>query len=335
MTSPPPPDGQLLIERPVQFAIVREDPAIEEAILRDDDREVLMVASAGCTALALAPRHPSLTFTLFDMNPRQLALVQEKATSLGALPQDEAGLHRAFGVDDPDPDSLSGRGNFEALFRGLGAFLDELVIDRAARRQAFVDAASGGPLAIAEQVASHRFWPVAFDLFFADPLLHTMFGPAATQHAAGPYARYFQQVVERGMRRDDAGTNPWLAHVLLGCYLPSALPPLLIAPRPPAEGQLTFIEGTLDAVEALGRFDVIQLSNIFDWTAPAEVQRLCGRLGDEMKPGARLVVRQLNSSMSLPAWLGDRFAIDEARDAALLAADRSLFYDRLIVAQRR
>lgn len=323
-----------LIERSVQFAIVREDPATEEAILRDDDREMLMVASAGCTALALAARHPSLTLTLFDMNPRQLALVQEKASALAAL-GDDAERARRFGVDDPDPESLSGRGNFEALFRGLGAFLDELVIDRAARRQAFLDAAGGGPLPIADVISAHRFWPVAFDLFFADPLLHEMFGPAATQHAAGSYARYFQRAVEAGMRRADAGTNPWLAHVLVGCFLASALPPLLLDPRPPAEDQLVLIEGTLDVVGDLGRFDVIQLSNIFDWTAPAEVQRLCARLGDEMKPGARVVIRQLNSCMTLPAWLGERFTIDAERDAALLAADRSLFYDRLLVAERR
>jgi S-adenosylmethionine-diacylglycerol 3-amino-3-carboxypropyl transferase len=333
VTPPLSPDNAL-IARSVQFAIVREDPAVEEAVLREDDREVLLVASGGCTALALAARHPALKLTLFDMNPQQLALVQDKASALVAPAQD-ARWRATWGIDDASAESLSGRGNFEALFRGLGAFLDELVIDRAARRQAFEDAAAGGPLPIADAVRGHRFWPVAFDLFFADPLLHTMFGPAATQHAAGPYARYFQRVVEEGMARDDAGTNPWLAHALLGCFLPSALPPMLLDPRPPADGQLAFIEGTLDAVQDLGRFDVVQLSNIFDWTPPADVARLCRRLGDEMAPGARLVLRQLNSTMALPGMLGERFFIDEARDATLLAADRSLFYDRLIIAGRR
>lgn len=324
-----------MIDLPVQFANVREDPEVEAALLLPTDRKVLMIASAGCTALALAPRFPDCRFHLLDPNPAQLKLVKDKVAALEALAPEAEPERTVFNIGDPSAEGLGGRGNFEALFRAFGGFLDELVLSRSDRIRGFHDAsARGSALPYAGSMAGHRFWPVAFDLFFSDSILNTMFGPAATQHAAGSYARYFQAAIERGMNREDAGKNPWLAQVLLGCFLPQALAPWIARPVPPESGQLTLIEGTLDAVADLGDFDLVQLSNILDWMAPDEGQALCSRLATEMKPGARLLIRQLNSDADLGAWLGDAFAFDEPTASRLLAADRSLFYSRLCIATR-
>ena len=70
---------------PLQFAVVREDPAVERAVMADRPVErALLIASGGCTALALQCWWPEASFTLVDPNPAQLALVQRKVRALQA-----------------------------------------------------------------------------------------------------------------------------------------------------------------------------------------------------------------------------------------------------------
>ena len=61
------------------------------------------------------------------------------------------------------------------------------------------------------EVFRHRYWPVAFELFFSDQLLNAMFGAAATQHAPpGSYSAYFRGAIEAGLCRPDAAQNYFL-----------------------------------------------------------------------------------------------------------------------------
>ena len=69
---------------PIKFAVVREDPDVEHAIVRRVRAErVLVVASGGCTALTLAHREPSLGVTAFDFAPGQLAHLEAKRAEIG------------------------------------------------------------------------------------------------------------------------------------------------------------------------------------------------------------------------------------------------------------
>ncbi len=62
---------------PIQFATVREDPTVEIQVARAiGARAFALVASGGCTAFALQREVPDARFTLFDLNPHQLALVE-------------------------------------------------------------------------------------------------------------------------------------------------------------------------------------------------------------------------------------------------------------------
>ena len=223
------------VDNRVQFAIVREDPDIELAALaRANASSALLIASGGCSALTIAATRPDVQLTLLDMNRAQLDLVTRKLTALREHPPGSAERARAFGVSVDDAGSLSGCGNFESLFRGLRAVLDDLVMP-ARERAALCGSARGNAAgdAAVTSLVSARYWPVAFSLFFSDAMLEAMFTTSATQHAvAGSYPGYFRAVVERGLARDDAHANPWLHHVLLGHYLPGALPAFLEQPAP-------------------------------------------------------------------------------------------------------
>ncbi|MBK6939738.1 MAG: DUF3419 family protein [Planctomycetes bacterium] len=313
----------------LQFATVREDPLVELALLRErPTRHALMIASAGDTALALRAHLPDLELTLVEPNPAQKAHVLAKeAAWLAAEPPS------VFNVGAADPSGLSERGNFEALFRQLRSFLREFVAPASTFEAWFGE--RGALAASAPAVFAQRYWPVAFQLFFADSMLHAMFGPAATQHARpGSYPDYFRRVIERGLLRDDAFDNPYLQHVLSGRYMErrESWPEFLrLAPQPL---RATWIDGTLDTVPSFAPFDFVDLSNVLDWSDRAQIDALASRLGHELRPSARVLWRQLNDPEDLEARFAPWFTFDATRAAALLASERSLFYDSLHLGTR-
>jgi S-adenosylmethionine-diacylglycerol 3-amino-3-carboxypropyl transferase len=313
-------------DNPLQFAVVREDPAIEEAVVdRFGARRALLVASGGCTALSLACGRPSVELSLFDINPHQLAHCEAKREAL------IAGSRERFNVGGRDPRGLNARGNFESLFRGLRELLVDLV------GEDVLAGACEGDRASTETLFASRYWPVAFDLFFSDPMLLAMFGPSAVQHAPpGSYPRYFQRVLEDGLTRAGARDNWFLHHVLLGHYVDrvDALPPYL-RELPARVAPWTAIEGSLADVPELARFDVVSLSNLFDWMDRPSVEATIALLGAELAPGAVVIVRQLNSALDLAPLFAPRFDADEVFARELLARDRSLFYARLWIARAR
>lgn len=330
--STPPPASHLPVSptpHRLKFAVVREDPELELALVaRTRARAVLTVASGGCTLLTLARRHPELELVGFDFNPRQLAHVREKAGALGTAP-----LLR-FNVGSADPAGLNQRGEFEGLFRTLRHFIEEFVAP-ARELAAFFEPATPAEerRALRERWFGSPYWPVAFELALASPFLHAMFGPAATQHAApGSYPGYFQSVFERGLRREDAPRNPFLQHVLLGHYRVEDAPEYLRTAR---SVPLTLVEGSLPDVPGLGRFDVVSLSNIFDWSDDALVASWAGLLSREARPGCAVLLRQLNNQRDLRRFFEPAFAFDDALGAELLAKDRSLFYERIEVGFRK
>ncbi len=272
------------MDRP-QFAVVREDPEIELrlcALVRA--RAVLIVASGGCTALTLAHLAPGLRVTAFDLNPRQLAHVRAKQQAV--LRGDLAALN----VADDSPDGLNQRGAFEGLFRTLRSFVEEFVAPRAELARFFApDAPPAERTALLDCWTTSRYWPVAFELTFHDSLLHAMFGPAATQHAEpGSYPGYFQRVFERGLRRNDAASNPFLRHVWLGSYGADHAPAYVTAGRPL---DVELLEGSLLDVPDLGRFDVFSLSNVFDWSDDALVASWAEALRRGAHPGSGCAAR--------------------------------------------
>lgn len=318
------------VGNPIQFAVVREDPEVELALL---DRllpratSALLVASGGCTALTLAALRPGVALTLLDANVAQLELVERKVAALQAHAPGSPERARLFGVGRDDPAALACCGNFESLFRGLRALLDDLVQPADERRRLLLE--GGDPRALVES----RYWSVAFSLFFADTMLEAMFGKDATQHATpGSYPGYFRAVVERGLARGDAATNPFLHHVLLGSWQGGALPTFL---ERPCDARFELVHATMAEAPPFSRFDLVSLSNLFDWMPPDAIEPIVDRLRHECRPGTVVVVRQLNNRGPVERLFAPAFRQEPALAAELLERDRSLFYERLLVFVRQ
>ena len=95
------------------------------------------------------------------------------------------------------------------------------------------------------------------------------------------------------------------------------------------------VEGTLDQVPELQRFDLISLSNIMDWMPLTEIAALINHLQNEMKPGASLLYRQLNNHTDLSTDFGDVFEFNAALGVRCQEVERSLFYSSVHVGKRR
>lgn len=312
-----------------RFAVVREDPNVEHALCRRmAAKHVLVVASGGCTALTLAHREPALKVTVFDFAEGQLRHLEAKRAAVAR------GDMRALNVGDDGRDGMNQCGEFESLFRTLRRFIEEMVAP-APELAAYFDHATPPQerARLLERWFSSPYWPVAFSLCFHDALLNAMFGPAATQHAQpGSYPAYFQRAFENGLRRDDGPRNYFLSHVLLGAYLPGHVPDYVHG-GPLRSPEL--VCGQLDDVPDVARFDVVSLSNVFDWSDDTLVARWADHLSRHLRPGATIVVRQLNNRRDVRRFFAGSFAFDAALGEDLLARDRSLFYERIEVAIRQ
>lgn len=305
----------------LKFAVVREDPELELALARKAvGRRVLTVASGGCTALALKHALPDVEVHAFDLNPDQLAHCHRKVLAIAE------GQLAELNVNDARPDGLSQRGEFEKLFRVLRAALTELVMP-AGELEAFF--AAPDPALLARWTAS-PYWPAAFEVAFAEGLLHAMFGPDATRHAPrGSYPGYFQRVFERGLAREGAAKNPWLQHVLLQRYVDA--PPFLLAGR---VLEVQWHQAALPQVPGLERFDVVSLSNIFDWSDEALVTEWAHALR-VLAPGSLVAWRQLNNQRDWRGVFAPEFEEDHALSHEWTRRERALFYERVTVVRRR
>ena len=203
---------------PIQFAVVREDPLVEASLLWDmpQAKEVLLIASGGCTALSLQSLLPQMKFTLLDVNPSQLELIQKKFSHLHSTKG--AQFKSDFNIEDSRTSGLNACGNFESLFRGLREFIFEFVVPYGEMRHLFEE--ENIAEASKERIFSNKYWPVGFEMYFCDDFLRAMFTEKAIQHAPkGSYPKHFKSVLEGGFQRTDARTNYFLHHIFLGHYL--------------------------------------------------------------------------------------------------------------------
>ena len=255
--------------------------------------------------------------TLLDPNPAQLKLIQHKIKALRIKsPQKKIA---AF-------NKLIESGNFEKLFRGFRNFIGDFIWDYDHWKRWFKKPQQSK---LQNEVFSHPYWPVAFELYFSDALLNTMFGPEATQYALkGSYPHYFKNVIEHGLQRNPH-KNYFLHHIFLGHYLPSSLPPYL-ALKAPQTYHLKTINGFLNDVLSLASYDFIDLSNIFDWMKRSDVHQICQRLCAEPLKGTQVLWRQLNNSTDFKSLLNQHFSFNKQHEKELLKNDRSLFYSMII-----
>ena len=340
-------------ELPIAFAQVREDALLDLAVVErfGIGARVMMIASGGCTAAALAG-HVS-TLHLVDPNPAQLALTRLKLRLLQSAsgPERMAILgHAAMRAQDRMARLAEEFQTLELPGDALGPpdFIAEVGPDHAGRYERVfaqlrkaLDAHSSAlasllrlrdPAEQARRVAPStelgRALDVSFDEVLALPILVHLFGEGATKNPAESFSRHFAHRTRHVLSALPAADNPFLWQMLAGHFPDGVVSPWLAGPTAANMPRVTwttgFMNDALDEAEP-GSFDFVHLSNILDWLTPAEAGTTLERAWSALRPGGRVLIRQLNSTLDIPA-LGARFKWDAAESTALHARDRSFFY---------
>ena len=342
---------------PVAFAQVREDPLIDLAVVEGlgDGVDVAMIASGGCTAAHLATSSKVKRLHLVDPNPAQMALTRYK---LHLLHNREPGARLAFlghaemaaeerrehlqsgfstlglDLDVFGPmDQVSARGpdhvgRYEMVFAALHRALarEEEVVDKALRLRDPLEQTQ----LLEPATDAGRHLDEALDEVMSLPNLVSIFGEEATNNPAEPFSRHFARRIRHALSCQPAERNPYLWQMLKGRYPADVSAPWLQEAIPVQLPQVTWsIRVMAEELATMpATFDFVHLSNILDWLSPDQARSTLDLAWDALRPGGRVLVRQLNSSLDIPALVSQfTWLTDEAAD--LHARDRSFFYREL------
>lgn len=340
---------------PLAFAQVREDPRLDMELARQlpAGERIVMIASGGDTAACLG-RLP-LEIHLVDMNPAQLALARLK-WRLAAVPSDEAAA--LLGHRGMDP-AARGRGLADLLGE-LGLAGDvfgppervaELGPDHCGRyeitfaelrlRLASAKEALAGLLDSPLPVEDFGSSPLAatLDSAFAEVMslqnLVCLFGQEATRNPQRPFADHFAWRTREVIGRLPPCSNPFLQQILAGSFHRGFRYDWLQAPHA-MQAEAEWHHGKLrDLLESMPAESagLVHLSNILDWLSPEDGQATLLAARRVLKPGGKLIIRQLNSSLGIPA-LDAGLRWDAALGCAMERRDRSYFYPQIHVGSR-
>ncbi len=326
---------------PVAFAQVREDPRHDVGLAETLPAKatVVMIASGGETLVQLA-RLPLGRIHAVDLNPAQLAMSRLKCWL--AEQEDPGRALRILG-HDPMP-AMERRFELERCFGVLGLDpgilgpLDEVAErgpDQCGRYEwCFGELQSR----LATDVAGLRDHPGldrVLDQVMSLENLVTLFGEGATQNPRQSFARHFAWRTRVALERADAATNPFLNQMYTGRFVDGSRYDWL-----QAEGRLRAepvwhrgsMQSVLDSM-ATAEIDLVHLSNILDWLTPGEAQATLVAATRVLRPGGRLILRQLNSTLEVEA-LECGLKWDRRMGERFVAGDRSFFYPRIHIGTR-
>lgn len=348
---------------PVAFAQVREDPLLDLWVVEqfgETPGRVLLVASGGCTAALLAASGRVSHLHLVDLNPAQTALarlklalvkrpVSERMALLGHAPLRAADRLAALAdilgslglspeilgpaelVAEAGPDHA---GRYELAFARLR---DELLPVAEELEAVFRHPdASERERRLRADTPLGRAFDGAYDRVLSLPNLVKLFGEGATQNRVEPFASHFARRTRHAVASLPTADNPYLWQMLFGRFPAGAAYPWLTVPVANNLPEVT--TACRSMAEALaaspGAFDFVHLSNILDWLSAEEAAATLDLAAAALRPGGRVLVRQLNSTVDVPSsgrgftWLADAAA-------GLHARDRSFFYRALHLGRKR
>jgi S-adenosylmethionine:diacylglycerol 3-amino-3-carboxypropyl transferase len=247
----------------ILFGRMYEDPEIERAAFAPGGR-VLCIASAGCTAMALADRHAVVAI---DINPAQVAYAARRfaggATTRGTAER----VMAAARVAAPLVGWSRGR---------VRAFLE---LDDPAEQLAFWR----------DHLATRRF-RFAVDILLSVTALRAVYSSPLLACLPRRLGAVMRARLERGIARHPMRDNPYARLLFAGQPVE--------APVPASARGIELVCGDaasyLEAAPA-GSFDGFTLSNILDGAPPAYAARLAAAVRRAAAPGAVAVLRSFAS----------------------------------------
>ena len=349
---------------PLAFAQVREDPQLDLQLVRQlpASPTIVMIASGGETAITLG-REPLGTLHLVDMNRSQLALTRLKWELAGRSPdlpcailghtpmppeERSAELSKLLCQLDLAPSVFGPRefvslvgpdhaGRYERTFAALRSALQP------PQSQLESVLASHDPPWAAKITAPETEFGMALDRAFEQvmslPNLVQLFGTEATQNPRQSFASHFAHRTRVALEQFPAAFNPFLWQIFAGQFPRGHCYDWL---EPECGGGTacrvtpTYHHGRMNEVLdslSLCSVDLVHLSNILDWLSPTQAEATLASASRVLKPGGRVILRQLNSTLDIPS-IPSTLDWDLVLGTRLESIDRSFFYPGIFVGVR-
>jgi S-adenosylmethionine:diacylglycerol 3-amino-3-carboxypropyl transferase len=245
--------------RQVLFGRMYEDPAIELDAFRGAGR-VLCIASAGCTAMKLAPHHEVVAI---DINPVQLAYAAQR-----------------FAGEPPVRGKAERVMDFMRFFAPLLGWWPSVL-----RRFLELDDPTAQATFWRERLDTWRL-RAALGLAFSFTALRAVYSSRFLDFLPRRLGAVFHQRLARGFAHSPNRSNPWARALLLGELSTDVPPPEVKRVQLVHADAASYLEG-----QPPQSFEGFTLSNILDGAAPAYRERLFAAVKRAAKPGAKVVLR--------------------------------------------
>ena len=306
----------------VLFAVNREDHYVEyDVINRLDPNRMLMIGSGGCIALSIKTTYPDLDLNVIDVNPHQLTHINKKSKAVQCSDLKELNVHTR------DDSCLNQAGKFETMFQELRDSFIELVSNKKEVLSFFdSDISDISRSIILEKWTNHNNISTPFQNVFNDKNINKVFSDEATKHGSpGSYISYMKNKILTGLNKKDSHLNPFLQHIFLGYYQSDNAFPYMKSKN---KLDIPMTEGSILNLDNIYSYDVVSLSNIFDWSSNTVV-KTHARYLSQMKKGSAIIIRQINNHKNWIEIFNDYFTEDKNFDSYWQEHDRSMFYDHI------
>ena len=306
----------------VLFAVNREDHYVEyDVINRLDPNRMLMIGSGGCIALSIKTTYPDLDLNVIDVNPHQLTHINKKSKAVQCSDLKELNVHTK------DDSCLNQAGKFETMFQELRDSFIELVSNKKEVLSFFdSDMSNMSRSIILEKWTNHNNISTPFQNVFNDKNINKVFSDEATKHGSpGSYISYMKNKILTGLNKKDSHLNPFLQHIFLGYYQSDNAFPYMKSKN---KLDIPMTEGSILNLDNIYSYDVVSLSNIFDWSSDTIV-KTHARYLSQMKKGSAIIIRQINNHKNWIEIFNDYFTEDKNFDSYWQEHDRSMFYDHI------
>ena len=306
----------------VLFAVNREDHYVEyDVINRLDPSRMLMIGSGGCIALSIKTTYPNLDLNVIDINPHQLTHINKKTKAVQCSDLKELNVHTK------NDSCLNQAGEFDSMFQELrNSFIKSVSSKKEVLSFFDSDLSDISRSMILDKWTNHNNISTPFQNVFNDININKVFSDEATKHGSpGSYISYMKNKILNGLNKKDSHLNPFLQHIFLGYYQSDNAFPYMKSKN---RLDIPMIEGSILNLDNIHSYDIVSLSNIFDWSSE-DIVEIHARYLSQMKKGSAIIIRQINNHKNWIEIFNDYFIEDKNFDSYWQEHDRSMFYDHI------
>lgn len=342
---------------PILFSQVREDPQIDIGIVDSIHKEkmnILMIASGGCTLGVLA-RHPKIaSIDAIDLNKAQIDISKLKLFLLNEPPQTRAEILGHYSLENRkeklsaicesldiqsenfgDPEAVNTYGpDYVGRYEWLFRFFSEQFI----QTQLGIQLQQITSIEEQRQLLNNSDLSEIQSLFDTTFSLHTLvelFGPNAVQNRKTPYSHHFYTQFIWSLTHQFIRSNPFFYQFAYLSYPKFAQTHYLSL----SQGKPTEVHFyALSMLECLtsckmATYDYIHLSNILDWLDIDSIQQILGEVSRVLKPGGKVSIRQLNSTVKIEDY--EDISFERLCNDRLITNDLSFFYPTIYIGEKK